>query len=337
MPDARGQWHLLTLGDSILWGQGLRDANKIVVRTAQSLSQAKGVTVNLHVYAHSGAWIWNQVVQPPHPDDPSMASLAQSGRLTLPGNDSTRDFIGERPLPEPYVWSQLHQASLDLAHLGVSPDVVLLDGGINNIGVFEIVNSTHDAAWMQRQVDALRGWMYELLLGVHGHFPAAHLVVTGYYPVFSNLSFALGADLASRTFIHAVTGLNAFGVLHPMQDLVALSRTFSQGIHANLSADVQRFNGQVGASVAAYAPPRFTAANAYAAPRCLLWQLNLNPLHFLEPMDDAVAEREAALGGAQGLERQVGLRCSAGHPNREGAERYHEAVVKALKALGVLP
>ncbi len=332
MPDANGVLHLLVLGDSILWGQGLRPQDKIHSLTAQTLHLAYDCPVRVHHYAHSGAWIWAPTLRPPHPDDAAMAA----GHWTLPVNAANRQFIGERPLVQPYIWCQLHRAGIDLQQQGAVPDLVLLDGGLNNIGIFEIINPAHDVAWIQQQVENLRGWIHALLEGVHERFGAVPVVVTGYYALLSRLSFSHpGASAAAQILVHMLGGGGLFGV--PSQHLQLLSQTFANRINGMLRGDVRQFNNDVGQQLAAFADPRFNAANAYAAPGSLLWELDLgNPLTLGAATDDAVAARRAARGGSFGPEDFSAERCSAGHPNRAGARRYHEAVCRALERLELL-
>ena len=321
------KFNLLVLGDSIQWGQGLQLEDKIFSLCAASITKYSGREVQVHNFANSGARIWKDASTAPHPNDTAFGG----GTYTKPGNASTRLFIGERPRVEPYLWAQLYEAAQQLDAKGVVPDLILLDGGINDVGVFEIANPLNSVDEMTDRVNNMQGFMRELLIEAHKKFPEAKLIVTGYYPIFSMRSFAsILGRAATVAYVHAFHGIG-LSPFEPLDHLADLSSAFATGINTVLRDDVAAFNQSSNQTLAACAIPAFGAANAYAAPSTLLWELKLDPFHFLEPEDDAIDARQDACGGATGVESLICHRASAGHPTPAGARRYHKAVFTALR------
>ena len=65
---------VVALGDSVMWGQGLRPENKLAALVQAGLQHRIGRQVDLHVFAHSGATIaeveGEEGIDQPWRDDP---------------------------------------------------------------------------------------------------------------------------------------------------------------------------------------------------------------------------------------------------------------------------
>ena len=117
-------YHLVVLGDSIPWGQGLRDADKFSTLVQQWLAQRlNGRHVVKWTFAHSGAVIG------PDSHDASPA---------LPGEVPIRypSVIAQLPIATHYLANHPltdadHAAPVDPASVAL----VLVDGGINDVDV----------------------------------------------------------------------------------------------------------------------------------------------------------------------------------------------------------
>ena len=123
-------YEMLVMGDSVVWGQGLPEDLKFYTLVRNELARRMGRDVNLVNRSHSGATI--------RPID----------KTTLVEN-------GEVPLATPTLWQQLESAIAGYKceeragkrDKGDSPkyrcqgvNFVLLNGGINDIGVPKILN-----------------------------------------------------------------------------------------------------------------------------------------------------------------------------------------------------
>ena len=107
---------VLSVGDSIAWGQGLLESDKYVSLTLSHLSQKyPNAKFNSIVSAHSGA--------------PIGFGKADVGS----GADA------EVPIDSPTIFSQVVNASSGIA-AGSDVRLVLLNGGINDIGVNTLID-----------------------------------------------------------------------------------------------------------------------------------------------------------------------------------------------------
>jgi lysophospholipase L1-like esterase len=109
---AAGPLQMLVLGDSIMWGQGLREEEKISSRVKCWLQEKTGREVNIHVEAHSGAII--------------------SGGGAKPTFNTTS---GEVNLTTPTINEQLDNAIQFYKAEQTSPSLILMNGCINDVGV----------------------------------------------------------------------------------------------------------------------------------------------------------------------------------------------------------
>src|SRR5712692_9098051 len=118
-------FRVVTLGDSIMWGQGLRESEKFSTQIQQWLETTVGRSVQLDVFAHSRAVI--------APDET---------------HDQQSPKPGEVPDRHPSITAQAtrvpHPEDVDL---------VMIDGGINDMGAQHIVNPLHvtDLNWIRER------------------------------------------------------------------------------------------------------------------------------------------------------------------------------------------
>jgi lysophospholipase L1-like esterase len=307
---------ILVLGDSIEWGQGLVEEKKFFTLVANEIkSRESGIGVYTQVLAHSGATIGAQV--------------------DSPGGATSLD--GEVPRGSPTIWQQIHnfQGTKD------SVDYVLIDGGINDVTVEDIVNPFSNVSATElaaKTKESCFTAMSELLKEVKGEFKNAQVIVTGYYKIISSESDVSGlvALLVNLGFLAVgVEGAIAAAILTAVEvgKMVERSRIFFEESKERLQQAVQATNDAVttGPSVK-FAQPPFGDENALFAPNSWLWGLGLS----LEPEDvppDGVADSRAAACEAAGDQTQsVDLckRASVGHPNVEGASRYANAIIAVL-------
>src|SRR5436190_21357401 len=113
--------NLLVLGDSISWGQGLKDEHKIWYLIKIWLEQMIGRDVHAWVLAHSGAVIGS-------PDDPAGGSSEQ--------------VDGELSRAYPTINGQLNNAIKGYAD-PAQVDMVLVDGCINDLDSRRLLNAVN--------------------------------------------------------------------------------------------------------------------------------------------------------------------------------------------------
>jgi lysophospholipase L1-like esterase len=288
-------FEMVVLGDSILWGSGLDEEDKLWTLVRRWLEHEMGRPVTVQVLAHSLA------VVEPHPvkdvDPPAW------GEIRFRHPSITYQALQDARLRDP--------SAIDL---------VLVDGGINDLGPLNLVNPWRSPRWIREQAAEHCGRkMKNLLLAMLDRFPNARVVVTGYFPIVS-----------SRTwFIEALAPLPAV-----KRRLIELSAAWAQASEQWLRWAVQQANLHASGSKprVVYANAEFRPENCYGAPDTYVWSLW-----------EAVTDR-SAVGKRRRCEclrrKPLDPVCPidrAFHPNKTGARAYADTVTRALGSLLLVP
>ncbi len=310
-------YRIAVLGDSVAWGQGLREDNRTSTLVARSLDErwagSRGVYVDSR--AHSGAPIGVRIAE-------ELSSLP-----------------GEVPTSFPTILQQVAGFTEDPD--GV--DLVLISGGINDINVRTILNPMRDRTKLLQSIErACRDDMTVLLERTLAKFSAAKVVVTGYFPIVSkhsDLSLVQYLMVAMTAFTKSFTPALLWANLDRLFEQCALvHERMNEGLQAAVDAVAVTHPGPRRVGLAA---PPFTSANAALAPDAWLFGLRLiaDPLglNFGPEDDPEVAGPRAAacaIAAQQGrTELQLCKVASVGHPNPVGAGHYARAVVAQLEVL----
>ena len=161
---------LFVIGDSVVWGQGLKSENK----TAGILARHLGAQMTMP--AHAGAKI----------------GIRDSYTVTMPS--------GEVPCFFPTILQQLQGFRGDPA--GVK--WVLMNGGINDVEVQRLFNPMVPQFELELHTRNYCGRdMLTLLHQVTGKFTDAVVLVLGYYPVLSHQSRPDGVE-SLYSLVHGV-------------------------------------------------------------------------------------------------------------------------------------
>ena len=161
---ADSQFNLLVLGDSITWGQGLRDEHKAWYLVKTWLEDSGGRRVRERIEAHSGAVI---------------GSVGDSTGNPVPPLD------GEVNRALPSVNDQIEDALRSYAD-PAKVDLVIVDGCINDLDARRILNAANTPDGIRELAQQKCGPPVEALLSrITGSFRNAHVIVTGYYPILS--------------------------------------------------------------------------------------------------------------------------------------------------------
>lgn len=274
---------IAVFGDSIIWGQGLPDDQKMWNLYAQDLQLATGRSVEVSNYSHSGAPLGYQ-----HPG---------TDAAVFPGDCADGSAApGEVPDPTTAVIDcQIPQAAAS----GQAFDLVLLNGCINDLGVFPpmvpdyrtATNLTLGSAPVE---DAVHRYCVPELAGAlhqaHALPGSPKVALLGYYPFVSQ-----------QSVIAPVAGA-----------ATARSQEFSQ-VFDQVGSDAARQAG----GWATYVPSGLTDANALQASA---------PQVFNGTDDPLFGQRTQQC--APYSDRFYGL-CpvaSLGHPNADGDQSYRRAL-----------
>jgi lysophospholipase L1-like esterase len=296
-------FRILSIGDSVIWGQGLLPNEKFDVLVQQALSSE-------------------------HPDGVTLESLAHSGAVIGANGATGSPEIGEVPAPRLSIIEQCDGYSKSPETV----DLVLMDGGANDVGIATILNPLALIPSLDAKIiHACHDGMLVLLQKVRAKFskPTCKILVTGYYPILSTLSDPLGI----------VKLLGLYGIAVP--DFLDKDLDFINPVLARSEAFFRESTQQLTRAVAdagdkriTFVPSGFTDANSAFVPgSSLLWGLELND--DLDPQDPVAAARHplcdaAHPGPLQVLDREICYRASAGHPNVQGAVQFSKQILAAL-------
>src|SRR5260370_4330752 len=160
-------FRIVSLGDSVPWGQGLVEAQKYDSVVHGVLHARFPGGANLKRLAHSGAII---------------------GAIPVLGNPAN----GEVPVPRPTIVEQCDNFTEDPGAV----DLVVVNGGINDVGVATILNPFALVPSLSSKIrTACHDGMLLLLRKLSAKFtkPACKILVTGYYTILSDQSDPLGS------------------------------------------------------------------------------------------------------------------------------------------------
>lgn len=335
-----GQFNLLVLGDSIAWGQGLRDEHKAWYQVKTWLEDSAGRKVRERVEAHSGAVI---------------GSPGDSGGNPVPPLDAEVN----RGLPS--VNHQIDNALRSYADPS-QVDLVLVDGCINDVDARRLLNAANTPDGIRELAQEKCGPPVEAMLSrIMTSFPKAHVIITGYYPILSEKT---ARDLFMRALAKRLYSGTA-----PMNDkqlrarLIDISRVWYLTSNQMLAGATSKVDAQSAAKGsrqrALFAEIAFLPEHSFAAPQSRLWGFDASFLRkllvvltlgrvtlktnderrnqrgtscketFSRPSSGETKDQERARKNRIALCRLAAI----GHPNREGAQMYAEAIGKQLKLL----
>ncbi len=338
--------NLLVLGDSISWGQGLRDEHKVSYLVKNWLEQQTGRPVQQTMQAHSGAVIG--------PSENSRDIAVDDAALMLDG-ELSRAY--------PTINEQVDYAVKAFGN-PARVDLVIVNGCINDVDSRRLLNAANTAEDIRRLAQAKCGPPVEALLTRIAHtFPSAHVVIIGYYPILTEKT---ANDLFMRTlakrFYTPAPNAPRLNDKALRVRLIEISREWYQTSGQLLSAAAQKVNGQLTAAGShqrvLFADPGFHVENAFAAKETRLWgfdatwlrkmlaiftlgrvQLRSNDERrsfrsdvcksfFKKPANETAEQK--------GTREDRLMRCrlaAVAHPNRKGAVMYADAIGKLLKPL----
>jgi lysophospholipase L1-like esterase len=289
---------MIAIGDSVVWGQGLLPDQKFTSLVNASLTGAAAPII----LAHSGAIIGARVTQ------------------TKP------TLNGEVPNSYPTIIQQ----NAAFADASETVDLVIVNGGINDVDIHNILNPLTDTDDLTAMITQYCYRDAGTLLGlVAQKFRNAQIVITGYYPILSRQSNPI--QIPQFLDLHGVP-LNGF--LTELSDIVLAKvigncSLFWEQSTQMLQSAVDDTNASLSTNRICFIQVPFTEANAALAPNSWLWGVNPD----LSPQDPMAAQRHQAcdLDEPDLIQRQTCYRASAGHPNVVGAQKFAEAILYMLR------
>jgi hypothetical protein len=357
---------MLSVGDSLMWGQGLRPDHRFRELVRLRLTNGASPVVELSM-ARSGAQL-----DPPNPQHDTVAqtqdnAVADSLLLTSTPDPlyAPDQFTREVPYSSLTTRRQLKVALklLETEPDGAPEDIrwIILDGGINDISVANILTPAGAladgeilagwSAWLlERARDEIQPEMVSTLSQALQDFPNASIVVNGYFPIFSSQS------MFSLTRVLSFGALNAglSTVIANPASLIAIaeaSRVWQVVSNEHLRRAIRQVRRQFPGRTVTFARSRIEDSHCLFAPQSWLWGYSAVPptvpatraewiqwLAGAAPEDEVINQRLARCAALQpGLDGNKCRLASIGHPNFAGAQDYADSIIEALEDDGVIP
>jgi len=295
---------MITFGDSVVWGQGLFPQQKFSNMVYKSLTGADPTDDTLQVFAHSGAMI------------------GVGATIVKPALD------GEVPDSYPTILQQC----ADYAGKPDDVDIVIVDGGINDVNSFILDDPLLDTDDLREKiVKHLHGDMLVLLNAVTAKFtnPQTRIIVTGYYQILSAYSDRLRVPhFLGAHGIHLEDVLLELGEL-VLDKIFAHHALFAEQSAINLQRAVDETNQRLGGNRVRFALAPFGPENSALAPDAWIFGIDSD----LQAEDPFASERHALCERDETdiFRRGTCNLASIGHPNVVGAQKFAAAILDALK------
>lgn len=347
-PPAGNPLEMLVLGDSIMWGQGLKPEEKFSWRIKCWLQEKTNRDVRQTVFAHSGALL---------------TGAAETPRFK--SND------GEVNLSYPTINEELNRAREFYGPANSKVNLILLNGCINDVDVSNLLNVTTDPNWLRERIHtSCKLGMHDLLKRVTESFPNAQVIVPSYYRIVSD-------STADNVFIRLLAKNlnNEEPEARRMTDkemrarLINLSELWYKVSTADLREAVETINSELASKnlppQVSYVEIDFWPEHSFSAANTLLWNFifgstNLSGLRraivilsfgtsAYKPNDEVRESRirscnetfkapkgvkETPAEKSSRKDRLLICRyASLGHPNQMGALVYTEAIKGHLRSI----
>lgn len=330
---------IVAIGDSVVWGQGNRHEDKFVNQVYRALTgEDRFPEENLK--AHSGAVIG--------------AAGPIAGVEQEYGPVGTRTGRHEKPSSGPTIHQQLDRLPYDyLAHDGLGEDrqrepdraydseadvdLVLLDGGINDVGVSTIADVFENREDLARAVEQ---HCYEdlsaLIARTRRKFPNATLVVTSYFPFVSHESdlnleelVTIGALVIGAIFSPIAGIVAAIWGSSKRRRLIEGVLFFNRHQLVGVRRAVAEHRRQEADPGVVFATPGLRPKNSANAPEAWLWPVREGRIPTGGLGDPEIDDLRIAVCDVT----DSGTGCEKAptcHPNPHGADAYTRAILDRL-------
>jgi len=339
--DSPREFNMLVVGDSILWGQGLKEQNKTWYLVKTWL-QTNGHSVRERIEAHAGAMIGTSGAEMPK-------------TLTVHGEINS-------------AWPTLHDQIDNAVRSYVDPshvDLVLVDGCINDVNARRLLNAGNTPEVIQALAQEKCGTpVEELLTRIASTFPNAHIIVSGYYPIFSEKTsrdFFMRA-LVKRLYAPSVPNAPRISSKEMLARLAIISATWYAVSNASLMDAAVKANARLAARGSRqrvlFARVPSEPDYAFAARNSRLWGFDASFLRKLLavltfgkvelPTNDEVRSLRSSVcrdffkpsrdetDDQKRVRKEQLFICrlaAIGHPNRKGAVLFAEAIKEQMQNL----
>src|SRR5439155_6888744 len=333
--------NMLVVGDSILWGQGLKPEHKSWYQVKLWLERTTGRKVIEKIEAHSGAVI---------------EAGSTNDRLSA-GNPEVNVAL-------PTINDQFDTALKSYGDAS-KVDLVLLSGCGNDVNVQNLLNASVTTEINSLAAEKCGTPMERLLRRITTSFPTDVVIVGGYYPFFSEKTrndFILRG--LTKRFLKTTAGAPRINSKEILVRLTSNSKDWYEASNRTLAEAVQKVNAEIGGARTRvmFARINFPPEYSFAANQTRLWGFNRSPFRMIAlllsfgriilPANDEVRSQRTA-SCDEVFKRQLNetadqkkernkrhLLCryaSLGHPNKKGASLYADVIISLLPTALSLP
>jgi hypothetical protein len=369
----RPPFRILVLGDSVMWGQGLKNEHKFSYRIGDWICARRHGSdrcedtndVEIHVEAHSGAVITPPLTANERKEEDKFIRTQSPTKYAGEVNHGYPTIGGEIELAQRYYGGN----SVPLTEI----NLIFVNGGINDMGATRILLPHVGGNIEQYANRYCRDQMSILLYRLATTFPNARIIIPGYFPLVSlNTPEDILWETIGYLFLNKQDVGSEHGAIKEESEMASspnpgkqskifklLAKRSIQWVAASNTAferAVNEFNSshpiandlvQSGESSkrAIFVPVLFEDDNAYAAPKTFLWQLvrksptvtftctTHDPLKNIMVSDEVQPDRPCMCDQAGKAHSTSCLRAAAFHPNKEGAERYFSTIKNKLEPI----
>jgi hypothetical protein len=266
--------------------------------------------------------------------DPDMAVMQQVSSGDWPTCDppqadpgwAVMQLNGEIPITWPTVaWQVKHQVRNP-----ETVDLVLLSGGINDIGVFEILNPLRDETWLRAAVQFYLAERLGFVLRnvIIPSFPRASIIITNYFPILSPKSEVVKAEATIRIILPVITALFESLYFIVRNQLPDQCKVFHETSTSSIRGIVKAANSIHNPGIF-FAETGFGPDNAIGAPDALLY----GPFDQDEVRSTRVTHCDRWRASLPCATARVCDMAHTGHPNARGAQRYADSIMQQLRPL----
>lgn len=334
-PDETRPFELLIVGDSLIWGGGLKEEQKFSTLTHNWLREvfAGRRAVNVKNNSHSGATLTL------HQNEADLLAKA--------GQDEGKYYPPEVNVSFPSVKKQLEMAAAEYGDVNRGKvDLIMLSGGLTDISTAGILNPKGDNDELKRDVEKYcYGSMLEVLTRAGELFPNAFIGVVGYFPILSEKTDTgrlFNGMLEAYEFPRMFKPMVNNPIMRPLmfkkmkKKAIVRSRIWIADSDRHLAAAVNKFNGELKKPRAVFIKGPVTEDNCFETPNTLLIRMGRKGRVDDFVYDERKAQCNAALPE---LEKKTGIKyplrfcelAAVGHPNVEGAKAYAESIKTVLR------
>jgi len=328
-------FEFLVVGDSLIWGQGNLEKDKIYTLVADWLRTTafgRPREVNLKVKAHSGSTLKF------HPEEAEKYKKA--------GRDETYYYKPEVNVGFPSSWKQIEAAADEYRAAGkAGADLIMISGGITDITTSRVFDPKGDDAVLRAEIKKYcEDDMFDVLELAASKNPNATLAVVGYFPAISpksSESKLLNAWLEALSFPRAFKWVANNPITRPIyfsklkKRAMQRSKIFLEESNRHLRLAVERINTKFGDHRAVFVESPMTDEHAAEAPNTVLFRMGKGGIVKDNVARERIADCRAALPE---LKRTTGIDYSiklceiaaVGHPDPTGSRMYAEAIKTAI-------